>query len=112
MTEQQEQELLVQYLELKGIKFSALPLDTFSQHWSVKNRNKRIGVRPGVPDLLCIVKDRLLFIEMKKEKGGRLTENQKNWIETLNKCRGVRAYVARGFEEAKKLIDKNICRKT
>ena len=108
MLEEQEQQLLVEYLELKKIKFSALPLSTYTKSWKVKNRNKRIGVRAGIPDMLCIVNNRLIFIEMKKEKGGVLSDYQKSWIDELNKCEGVMAVVCKGFNEAKKVIDKQL----
>jgi len=75
--EQIEQEALVKYLELKHIKFSALPLSTFTKSWGVKIRNKMMGVRPGVPDMMLIIKNKLLFIEMKRKKGGVVSQAQK-----------------------------------
>ena len=89
-TEQEEQELLVEWLEYKKIKFSALPLNTYTEHWSVKNRNKRIGVRSGVPDIMIILPtNKLVFIEMKRTSKSVLSENQKEWIKALNNCCGV-----------------------
>jgi hypothetical protein len=116
LTEQQEQELLVECLELKKIKFSALPLDTYTEHWAIRNKNKRIGVRPGVPDLMLIIPanpkkvlpdnlPKLVFIEMKRSKGGVLRDNQREWLKALNQCFGVKAFVAEGFEKARKIIE-------
>ncbi len=105
LSEYEEQKLLVKYLELKGYKFSALPLDTFTKLWSVKMKNKAIGVRAGVPDLMIIVKSKLIFIELKRTKGGVVSEFQKDWLEKLNKCVGISAYVCRGYEEAKNIIE-------
>jgi hypothetical protein len=36
------------------------------------------GVSPGVPDLF--IPDWLLWVEMKREKGGRVSPEQKDWI--------------------------------
>lgn len=105
LSEDDEQKLLVQYLELKGYKFSALPLSTFTKSWAVKMKNKAMGVRAGVPDLMVIVKNKLIFIEMKKVKVGRLSPLQKEWIEALNECDRVKAFTCWGFDEAKKLIE-------
>jgi len=105
LSEQQEQEQLVKWLEYKHFKFSALPLSTFTKSWAIKIKNKKMGVRAGVPDLMVIVKNQLIFIEMKKTKGGVVSEFQDSWIKELNNCNGVKAFVCNGFEEAKKVIN-------
>lgn len=106
LTEYQEQCLLVQYLELKGLLFSKLAQETFTKSWGIKMKNKMSGVRPGVPDMLIILPNqKLLFIEMKKLKGGHTSPEQIRWIKELNNCKGVIAFVAHGFEEAKQFID-------
>lgn len=63
---------------------------------------KRLGVKPGVPDLMLLVRRggrSGLFIEMKRRKGGTLSPHQKLWIEHLNN-EGFLAVVCRGHEEA------------
>ncbi len=106
LTEYQEQCLLVQYLELKGYLFSKLAQETFTKSWAIKMKNKMSGVRSGVPDMLIVLPNqKLLFIEMKRAKGGRTSEDQIKWIKALNNCRGVIAVEAHGFEEAKKFVD-------
>ena len=42
---------------------------------------------------------------MKREKGGVVSQEQKDWIQTLNLVEGTRAQVAKGFDEAKEIID-------
>jgi len=105
-TEHDEQMAVVQYLELRNIKFTSIPNSTFTKSWKVKKRNKEEGLRAGLPDLFIIIKNKPLFIEMKREKGGVVSEYQKEWIEAINKCSGIKAYICKGFEEAKKIIDK------
>lgn len=109
-TEYQEQCLLVEYLEIKGLKFSKIAQETFTRSWGIKRKNKMSGLRKGVPDMLIIIPinlgaNRLLFIEMKRSKGGKISEEQSEWLTELNKVAGVIAHEARGFEEAKKIID-------
>lgn len=61
------------------------------------------GVSAGVPDLF--IPSLKLFIEMKKEKGGKVSPEQKDWLEYLNSC-GYVALVANGCEEAKNIFHK------
>ena len=75
--EYEEQKLVVKYLELKHIKFTAIPNSTFTKSWSVRVRNKVSGVRPGLPDLFMIINSIGIFIEMKRKKGGVVSEEQK-----------------------------------
>ena len=73
-------------------------------------RLKREGVRAGVPDLFLPVaryKYNGLFIELKADSKGRLSDNQKKWIKLLseqNYC----CLVAYGFEQAKTIISSYI----
>ena len=42
---------------------------------------------PGFPDLVLVRGDRLIFAELKREKG-RLTESQRTWLEALQQTIG------------------------
>lgn len=67
---------------------------------------KAEGVKAGVPDIfLPLARGEYhgMFIEMKRKKGGRVTPEQKEWIQYLN-CEGYFAVVARGCDEAIELI--------
>jgi hypothetical protein len=105
--ERDEQKLVVQYLEWKKIKFTAIPNST---HTNVYQRaiNKSMGLRGGLPDLFMIIKDKLVFIEMKKKKNGKISDKQHDWIKALNKCDNCYATVCNGFEEAKETIDNHL----
>lgn len=104
LTEYQEQCLLVEWLELMHFKFSKLAQETFTRSWNIKIKNKQSGVRPGVPDMMIILPGQLVFIEMKRAKGGIISEAQQTWIKELNKLPAVTAVVCHGFEEAKTTI--------
>jgi len=66
-------------------------------------RNRQLGVKSGIPDLFLPIPARGyhgLFIEMKTKTGGRLSHEQKLWIDALNTF-GYRAVVCHGWEEAR-----------
>ena len=103
-----EQSALVSWLEAKRLKFTAIPNGSYSQSWSVRMRNKRMGLRAGLPDILVVIPaDRcrlgravLCFIELKRRKGGKVSEDQRCWIEALEEVRDVGASVCAGAEKA------------
>ena len=64
-------------------------------------RLKAEGVMAGVPDLF--IPAWRVWIEMKREKGGAVSADQKEWIAYLTEC-GYRCFVARGAEDAKRQI--------
>lgn len=69
---------------------------------------KAEGVRPGVPDLFLAVARgdyHGLFIEMKRVKGGRVSDSQSSMLEILN-SNGYQAIVCKGWEAAKEAIEK------
>lgn len=60
-------------------------------------RLKAEGVCRGVPDIFIPAWG--LWIEMKKQKGGAVSEAQKDWLEYLDEI-GYGAVVCRGAEDA------------
>lgn len=59
------------------------------------------GATAGVPDLF--IPAWLTWIEMKVEKGGRVSDKQKDWIEYLEGI-GQKVFVCHGCEAAKKVV--------
>lgn len=77
---------------------------------SIKTANdlKAEGVKPGVPDISLpypTSKHYGLYIEMKRQKGGVVSEHQKKWLTYLNEA-GYLAVVCKGFEQAKEAVMK------
>ena len=106
ISEEAEQIAFVQYLEARGLLYSAIPNSTYSPHMSVKARNKRMGVRPGVPDMVVVLPGiGIAWVELKRTKGGVVSEYQKQWVEALNTVPGNEARVCRGCEEAIRFIE-------
>lgn len=105
--EEIEQAQVVEYLELRGFYFTAIPNSTYTKSWKQKTKNKQQGLRAGLPDLLIVIpRGPLLFLEMKRVKGGVVSEKQKQWINVLNNINNVHAEVAKGFEHALEIIKK------
>ena len=113
-TEFQEQSALVEWLEFKRLKFTSIPNSTFvpkkdnAKFWGQLNRNKASGVRKGFPDLVVLTPNKLLFIEMKRTKGGQTSSEQKEWLESLKLYPCVEVTVAKGCEEAISFIQQYV----
>jgi hypothetical protein len=105
-----EQVAFVQWLELQGLRFTAIPMSTYTASWKQKNHNRVMGVRAGFPDLLVLIdpsqskdgKGYLLAPELKRRKGGVVSKAQREWIAALNKLgtSQVDSVVAHGADEA------------
>lgn len=106
-TEEQEQAAVFQWAALKQGQFPELALLFHIPNGGLRSkpeavRFKRAGVKAGVPDLFLPVargRSHGLFVEMKRKKGGRVSEEQTAWIDAL----GAQKYmcvVAHGAEEA------------
>ena len=63
---------------------------------------KAEGVSPGVPDLFIPAWG--MWVEMKRQKGGTVSPEQKDWIAYLDDC-GYQCIVGKGFEDAKRQIE-------
>lgn len=77
----------------------------------VASKLKSEGVRPGVPDLFLAVSRHGihgLFIEMKKPKGGRVSQKQFETMELLAE-QGYKWAVCHGWIEAKRTIESYLC---
>lgn len=116
LSEYQECVLLREYLDLlmvqeKIINYTHIPNSTYTPSWGQKVKNKQMGLRPGFPDYIIIAGDpgstQAFCIEMKIDKGGVLSPEQKIWIRDLTNA-NIPAYVAHGFDEAKEIVDRYI----
>lgn len=117
-TEDTEQTVFVNWCEVMGLKLTAVPNSTWTSSWSQKAKNHRTGLRPGFPDLVVLIpplrsidgQGRFLCIEMKRQKRGVISPEQKSWIAAVNSLETthVVAYVAKGAEEAKDIVSKHL----
>lgn len=111
-TESQEQQWLFKWAAYESARRPELMM-----LYHIPNEGKRArhtgarmraeGLKKGVPDL-CLPVPRGdyhgLYIEMKRRKGGRLSEDQRGWIDALNRM-GYRAEVCQGWQDAAEMIE-------
>ena len=103
-TEHQEQVLLIQWFRRSypDVRIFAIP-NGESRSKSAGARLKAEGVSAGVPDLFIPAWN--TWIEMKRSKGGRVSDKQKDWIAYLESV-GHQVFVCAGFDNAKIVIEK------
>lgn len=105
-----ECKFFVEYLEALKLQekvklFSKLTQETYTKSWGIKNRNKAEGLRKGVPDYLIITgNDKLVFLEMKRVKGGVVSDEQEEWVKAIQDT-GTYCFIAYGVEAAIKCIE-------
>lgn len=108
MKEADEQRQLIQYARGKPwgqFLFHIANESVGGYGWMVRNR--QMGMRKGVPDLMLPVPMKGyhgLFIELKTDSG-RLSEEQRRWLNALNKF-GYLAVMCRGWEQARDEIER------
>jgi hypothetical protein len=70
---------------------------------SEAGRLKHQGVRTGMPDIGLLHRGRSFFLEMKRRKGGRLSDEQIGTLAALERA-GAIVGVARGADEALNIL--------
>jgi len=110
--ERDEQIAFVEWLEFKKIKFSAISQSTYTKSWKQRVGNKKLGQRKGLPDMIIYLSEKqtknkniVLFVEMKRIKGGVTSPEQKEWIRCLNTVDNIQAQVCKGSKEAINFIN-------
>ena len=112
-TEHEEQVLIFQWAEaLSGIypalrMLFAIPNGSYKSKQSARKFAAE-GLKSGVPDICLPVPSvdgqyHSLYIELKRKKGGKVSDEQKWWIGNLQ-FYGNRAHVAKGGAEAIEII--------
>ncbi|MGM0601376.1 MAG: VRR-NUC domain-containing protein [Candidatus Muiribacteriota bacterium] len=105
--ESQEQELIFKWIRSNQIKFPKLQL-AYSTLNGVRLRPKlradmkKQGLKAGVPDIVLPAGNKYfsgLYIELKRKKGGKVSKEQKEYLEKLRE-EGFQALVCRGHVEA------------
>ena len=108
-TENGEQEAVVQFCELSHIPVAHIPNEG-KRSAAYAAQMRRMGLAKGFPDLFIPVPAsgfHGLFIELKRDRKSKPTEQQKAWVEYLNSV-GYRAAVCHGADAAIEEI-KNYC---
>jgi len=102
-TEAEEQEAFVEWLSIYGIAHFAAPSSFFGdkskRFYGMIAKLKKQGWSSGWPDLVILLPGKVLFIEMKRIKGGVVSEQQKAWHKALADL-NYDVYVCNGAEDA------------
>jgi len=108
-TEQSESEAFSTWLTMKGLRHHHGNDNMYTKSWGQKRKMKSAGFSKGYPDFTIVVQHRgLVFVEMKRVKGGVTSQYQKDWIDALNGLGGVEARVCKGSEDAINFISEII----
>lgn len=101
-TEHTEQAAFVMWFRtrFKGVMIFAIP-NGEARSIVVAKRLKAEGVTPGVLDLF--IPAWRLWVEMKRTKGGRLSDEQKDFIQYVEMC-GYQTIVAKGAKDASERV--------
>ena len=118
-TEAQEQMTLFSWAAMQSGKYPELNLlyhvpNGGSRHKAEAGRLRAEGVKAGVPDLyLPVARGQYhgLYIELKRQRGGRISEEQVRWIDGLLE-QGYAAAICKGWQEAASVIIDYLQRKT
>ena len=101
--EEDEQKVIAEYLDytVGELNWCHVPNESKSkvQYYA---KQKALGVKSGVPDILIFKAPEEyngIAIEMKRRKGGRVSDNQKKWLKSLEE-NGWLTTVAKGADEA------------
>jgi len=65
-TEDEEQAAVIRWLNAKGYHFWHTPNSTYTKSWAQKNKNTRLGVQAGIPDIFVLANGKRIAIEMKR----------------------------------------------
>ena len=103
-TEHQEQVAFIQWFRrtYPDVRIFAIP-NGEARSQSAGARLKAEGVSAGVPDLFIPAWN--TWIEMKRSKGGSVSEKQKDWLAYLESI-GHKAFVCKGADNAKIVANK------
>lgn len=111
--EAEEAGTLMDYLKARRLRFTHIRNETMGQRSDGKIRNwqavldYQAGVSPGFPDYVVVLPGvGLAVIELKRTKGGKLSEAQAEWIQALNTVPGVQAERCDGAAAAIAFIER------
>ena len=100
LNENQTTKQIIEYLEWNGYRVWKLYNGGVSD--GKGGYRKKPDKYKGVPDIVAIKESgEVLFVEVKREKGGKVSPEQAEFIRLVNTCNRVRGVIARNIEEVK-----------
>lgn len=62
--------------------------------WLVHHETFSVYSPAGLPDLIMVKPPRIIYMELKSDVG-KVSDKQRLWLSTLNRCPGVEVYIGR-----------------
>ncbi|MDA3056438.1 VRR-NUC domain-containing protein [Campylobacter sp. CN_NE3] len=106
-TEAEEQLAFISWLRLKNIPFNHTANERKTSVYQGRFL-KRMGVARGFPDLTIFLPKKVLYVELKRKTGAKITDEQKKWVTLLDELEYAKAKICYGADEAIKFIQENI----
>ena len=107
-SEDKEQEVLVSWFRMQYPNYLMFSVPNGGNRNAIEGAKlKKTGTLAGIPDLIILTDKKILFVEMKKRSGGRLSNVQKDIHSKLNQL-GYEVIVGFGFSDARDKIEKAI----
>lgn len=99
-TESEEQIAFLDWMRYQHptVKFFSVPNGFFSNNFGMIQKLKKEGLTKGVMDIFIM--EWGVALEMKRQKGGVLSPEQKEWKEYLEEKCGMKVIVAKGCQDA------------
>jgi len=104
-SEDHEQWIVARWLDKEGILFYHIP-NGGKRDKREAAKFKRTGVKAGIPDICIPIPKKQyhgLYGELKRRRGGKLSDKQRYWIDTLS-GQGYFTFVAKGADEFIKFV--------
>lgn len=109
-SEAAEAKVLMQYMNMRGLKFTHVKNETGRPLRSGRVKNwkavwdKIDGVSPGFPDFIVLGNGNAACIELKRKVGGKTSEHQLAWVTELVHS-GIPSKVCKGADEAIEFLE-------
>lgn len=111
LSEDQVQFGVCNFLDTKGIDYWHTPNETWTSSWATKIKNKRMGVKSGIPDLTILIpikgkknKFFTLYLELKTETG-TMSDTQKEWQKKFGNVESCEFRCCQGLDDAIDMLE-------
>lgn len=105
-SENDEAKALHQWLTLKRYKHTHIMNESGAGYKNMRRSmlGRAMGVSRGVPDFMIIAGNRLIFVELKRQQGGRIAPEQEEWLKALAST-GAACAICKGWKVAADFIE-------
>ena len=105
-SENDEAKAFHQWLEIKHYRHTHIMNESGAGYKNLRRSvlGKAMGVSRGVPDFMVIADGNLIFVELKRQHGGRIQPEQEQWLADLAKT-GASCAICKGWQAAADFIE-------